>query len=145
MITALKAVNLLDSYVIEGLVQLEGYKLFIHILSHLSFCLCNYCCCILKELSSSSIAALVWADILTGYAMFVMMTYLTNVWGLTITHAATIVNVFNGVATIMPIGMGFLVDTFMGDYWMLLLSSIAYSFVGFQNSLISYVFLLPCY
>jgi hypothetical protein len=65
--------------------------------------------------------------------------------GLPLLHAATIVNVFNGVATIMPIGMSFLVDTFMGDYWMLLLSSIAYSFVGFQNSLISYVFLLPCY
>uniref|UniRef100_A0A2N9GXM9 Major facilitator superfamily (MFS) profile domain-containing protein n=1 Tax=Fagus sylvatica TaxID=28930 RepID=A0A2N9GXM9_FAGSY len=74
------------------------------------------------------ISVLVWADILTGYAMFVMMPYLTNVWSLTITDAATIVNVFNGVATIMPIGMSFLVDTFMGDYWMLLLSSIAYSF-----------------
>ena len=62
-----------------------------------------------------------------------MMTYLTDVWSLTITHAAAIVNVFTGVAAIMPIGMGFLVDTFMGDKWMLLLASIAYSIVGFQN------------
>ena len=73
------------------------------------------------------------ADILTAYAIFVMMTYLTDVWSLTFTHAAAIVNVFTGVATIMPIGMGFLVDTFMGDKWMLLLASIAYSIVGFQN------------
>ncbi|KAL4606158.1 hypothetical protein ACB092_09G082200 [Castanea dentata] len=57
-----------------------------------------------------------------------MTPYLTNVWRLNITHAAAIVNVFSGVATIMPIGMAFLIDAFMGDYWMLLLSSLAYSF-----------------
>ncbi|KAM4078828.1 hypothetical protein ACB094_09G069600 [Castanea mollissima] len=74
------------------------------------------------------ITVLIWADILTAYALFVMMTYLTNVWKLNFTHAAAIVNVFSGVATIMPIGMAFLVDAFMGDYWMLLLSSLAYSF-----------------
>nr|POE88605.1 protein nrt1/ ptr family 5.5 [Quercus suber] len=56
------------------------------------------------------------------------MPYLTTVWNLNITRAAAIVNVFSGVATIMPIGMAFLVDAFMGDYWMLLLSSLAYSF-----------------
>ena len=86
-----------------------------------------------KDTFSSSIAVLIWADILTAYALFVMMPYLTNVWKLNFTHAAAIVNVFSGVATIMPIGMAFLVDAFMGDYWMLLLSSLAYSFVGSQN------------
>nr|XP_023870579.1 protein NRT1/ PTR FAMILY 5.5-like isoform X1 [Quercus suber]XP_023870580.1 protein NRT1/ PTR FAMILY 5.5-like isoform X1 [Quercus suber]XP_023870581.1 protein NRT1/ PTR FAMILY 5.5-like isoform X1 [Quercus suber] len=74
------------------------------------------------------ITVLIWADILTNYALFVMTPYLTNVWSLNITHAAAIVNVFSGAATIMPIGMAFLVDAFMGDYWMLLLSSLAYSF-----------------
>ncbi|KAK9986062.1 hypothetical protein SO802_031013 [Lithocarpus litseifolius] len=74
------------------------------------------------------ITVLVWADILTAYALFVMMPFLTTVWNLNITRAAAIVNVFSGVATIMPIGMAFLVDAFMGDYWMLLLSSLAYSF-----------------
>nr|XP_023891101.1 protein NRT1/ PTR FAMILY 5.5-like [Quercus suber]XP_023891102.1 protein NRT1/ PTR FAMILY 5.5-like [Quercus suber]XP_023891103.1 protein NRT1/ PTR FAMILY 5.5-like [Quercus suber] len=74
------------------------------------------------------ITVLIWADILTAYALFVMMPYLTTVWNLNITRAAAIVNVFSGVATIMPIGMAFLVDAFMGDYWMLLLSSLAYSF-----------------
>ncbi|XP_050243862.1 protein NRT1/ PTR FAMILY 5.5-like isoform X2 [Quercus robur] len=74
------------------------------------------------------ITVLIWADILTAYALFVMMQYLTNVWKLNFTHAAAIVNVFSGVATIMPVGMAFLVDAFMGDYWMLLLSSLAYSF-----------------
>nr|XP_023919455.1 protein NRT1/ PTR FAMILY 5.5-like [Quercus suber]XP_023919456.1 protein NRT1/ PTR FAMILY 5.5-like [Quercus suber]XP_023919457.1 protein NRT1/ PTR FAMILY 5.5-like [Quercus suber]POF01626.1 protein nrt1/ ptr family 5.5 [Quercus suber] len=74
------------------------------------------------------ITVLTWADMLTAYALFVMTPYLINVWKLNITRAAAIVNVFSGVATIMPIGMAFLVDAFMGDYWMLLLSSIAYSF-----------------
>ncbi|KAK4582524.1 hypothetical protein RGQ29_025638 [Quercus rubra] len=74
------------------------------------------------------ITVLIWADILTNYALFVMTPYLTNVWSLNITHAAAIVNVFSGVATIMPIGMAFHVNAFMGDYWMLLLSSLAYSF-----------------
>ena len=60
-----------------------------------------------------------------AYAVWVMMTYLTNVWTLDLSHAAAIVNVFTGAATIMPIGMAFLVDAFMGDYWMLLLSSLA--------------------
>ncbi|KAK9986058.1 hypothetical protein SO802_031009 [Lithocarpus litseifolius] len=78
--------------------------------------------------SSVRIAVLLWADMLTLYALFVMMPYLINVWKLNIIRAAAIVNVFSGVATIMPIGMAFLVDAFMGDYWMLLLSSIAYSF-----------------
>ena len=68
-----------------------------------------------------------------AYAVWVMMTYLTNVWRLDLSHAAAIVNVFTGAATIMPLGMAFLVDAFMGDYWMLLLSSLAYSFVGSQN------------
>ncbi|KAK7818830.1 protein nrt1/ ptr family 5.5 [Quercus suber] len=59
------------------------------------------------------ITVLIWADILTNYALFVMTPYLTNVWSLNITHAAAIVNVFSGAATIMPIGMAFLVDAFM--------------------------------
>ncbi|XP_075637384.1 protein NRT1/ PTR FAMILY 5.5-like [Castanea sativa] len=73
------------------------------------------------------VGVLVWADVLIAYALFVMMPYLTTVWNLNITRAAAIVNVFYGVASIMPIGMAFLVDAFIGDYWMLLLSSLAYS------------------
>ena len=86
-----------------------------------------------KDTFFSSIAVLIWADLLAVSALFMMMTYLTNVWKLDFTHAAAIVNVFYGIAKIMPIGMAFLVDAFMGDYWMLLLSSLAYSFVCSQN------------
>ena len=124
--------------------------------------------CILKELShphppsqkKKSIAVLLWTDILAAYAVWVMMTNLTNVWRLNLTHAAAIVNMFTGAATIMPIVMAFLVNSFMGEFWMLLLSSLAYSFVGFQNflhlfmcfyyatnislSCMSLLFILPC-
>ncbi|KAG6697614.1 hypothetical protein I3842_09G209900 [Carya illinoinensis] len=59
--------------------------------------------------------------------MWSMMIYLTEIWNLDIILSAAIINGFNGVENIMPIGMAFFVDAFMGEYWMLLLSSLAYS------------------
>ncbi|XP_062167089.1 protein NRT1/ PTR FAMILY 5.5-like [Alnus glutinosa] len=56
------------------------------------------------------------------------MTYLTDVWSLDTTFAAAIVNVCNGVETVMPMGMAFLVDVFLGHHRMLEYSSIMYSF-----------------
>ncbi|KAA8516316.1 hypothetical protein F0562_016609 [Nyssa sinensis] len=81
----------------------------------------------LEMASFVRITVLIWADILAAYAMWVMVTYLTNVWKLNFVHAAGIINICGGIALIMPIGFAFLVDTVMGDYAMLLLSSIAYS------------------
>ncbi|KAM7461451.1 hypothetical protein LguiA_029572 [Lonicera macranthoides] len=72
-------------------------------------------------------AVLMWADLLAGYAMWVMIIYLTNVWKLSFTHAAGIVNVWGGIAMILPIGFAFLVDSAIGNYLMLLLSSISYT------------------
>ncbi|KAI7996621.1 Protein NRT1/ PTR FAMILY 5.5 [Camellia lanceoleosa] len=72
------------------------------------------------------ITVLIWADILAGYAMWVMMTYLTNVWKINLTHAAGIINIWGGIASIMPLGFAFLVDMFTGHYAMLLFSSVAY-------------------
>ncbi|KAK9286572.1 hypothetical protein L1049_014971 [Liquidambar formosana] len=72
---------------------------------------------------------LVWADILAGCALWVMMPYTTDVWKLDYTHAAAIVNFFTGAASIMPIRMAFFVNAFMGDYLMLLLSGLAFSFI----------------
>ncbi|XP_059428693.1 protein NRT1/ PTR FAMILY 5.5-like [Corylus avellana] len=68
-----------------------------------------------------------WAGRLAEYALWSRMTYLTDVWGLDTTHAAVIVNVCKGVETLMPIGMAFIADAFMGNYCMLLFSSHAYS------------------
>jgi peptide/histidine transporter 3/4 len=90
---------------------------------------------LIKAVSSSSIAVLSWADSLAWYAMSVMMTYLTNVWKLDLTHAAAIVNVSSGAANILPIAMSVLADTFLGHYCIILLANIAYSIVSFQNFL----------
>ncbi|KAL8237210.1 hypothetical protein R6Q59_018291 [Mikania micrantha] len=71
--------------------------------------------------------ALIWADILAGFAMYVMMPYLTNVWKLSTTHAAGIINIWNGITPVLAISFAYVVDAFMGNFYMLLLSSIAYS------------------
>ncbi|XP_057497788.1 protein NRT1/ PTR FAMILY 5.5-like [Actinidia eriantha] len=73
------------------------------------------------------ILVLIWADVLAFYAMWMMMLYLTNVWKLNFTHAAAIINVFWGLVSIMLLPMQYIVDTFMGNYWMLTISSFAYS------------------
>ncbi|XP_057498843.1 protein NRT1/ PTR FAMILY 5.5-like isoform X2 [Actinidia eriantha] len=59
--------------------------------------------------------------------MWMMMMYLTNVWESTITSAAMIINMFWGLVSIMRFPMQYIVDTFMGNYWMLTISSLAYS------------------
>ncbi|KAF8392003.1 hypothetical protein HHK36_022343 [Tetracentron sinense] len=73
------------------------------------------------------IAVLQCANIIAAYIMYVLMTYLTDVWKLSITQAAAIVNVYSGLVAIMPIGMAFLLNHCLGIYWMLFLSSVTYS------------------
>ncbi|CAL5422700.1 unnamed protein product [Camellia sinensis] len=70
---------------------------------------------------------LIWADILAAYALWMTMLYLTNVWKLKFTHAAAIINVFWGLMGIILIPMKFIVDVFLGNYWMLVISSFAFS------------------
>ncbi|KAF8391984.1 hypothetical protein HHK36_022324 [Tetracentron sinense] len=76
-------------------------------------------------------AVLNCANMVAVYTMWILMTYLTDVWKLSITHAATIVNVYSGLVGIMPIVMAFLLDHCLGTYWMLFLSSVTYSIVSF--------------
>ncbi|KAL2480469.1 Protein NRT1/PTR FAMILY 5.5 [Abeliophyllum distichum] len=59
--------------------------------------------------------------------MYIMMAYLTNVWKLGFTRAAAILNVFWGLVATLPLLLKFLVDTLIGHYWMLLISSISYT------------------
>ncbi|KAH6761990.1 hypothetical protein C2S52_019423 [Perilla frutescens var. hirtella] len=73
------------------------------------------------------ISALLWADILVAYAFFGMQDYLTTVWKLSYTHAAGILNIWNGISMILPLFFLFLVDALLGNFTMLVISSIAYS------------------
>ncbi|XP_062095283.1 protein NRT1/ PTR FAMILY 5.5-like [Humulus lupulus] len=76
--------------------------------------------------SVMKMTVLIWADLLSFYAMWMMMAYLTDVWKISFTHAAAIVNVFWGLVHIMPSILQFIVDTVMGSFWMVLLTSLAY-------------------
>lgn len=76
------------------------------------------------------IYSLLWANILVGYALFVMQNYLTDVWKLSVTHAAGIVNIWNGVSIILPVFFLFFVETSLGNFVMLVVSSISYSVVS---------------
>ncbi|XP_073063012.1 protein NRT1/ PTR FAMILY 5.5 [Primulina eburnea] len=78
------------------------------------------------------ISSLLWADILVGYALFAMQNYLTDVWKLDVTHAAGILNIWGGIHRILPLFFLFLVDAFLGNFKMLVISSVAYSVgIGF--------------
>ncbi|KAL0403854.1 UNVERIFIED_CONTAM: protein NRT1/ PTR FAMILY 5.5 [Sesamum radiatum] len=74
----------------------------------------------------SRILAVLWADILAGYALWMLMIYLTDVWKLKLTHAAGIVNVYLGLVGVIPFLLQFIVDSFLGNFWILLASSLSY-------------------
>ncbi|XP_073311365.1 protein NRT1/ PTR FAMILY 5.5-like isoform X2 [Primulina huaijiensis] len=67
------------------------------------------------------------SDILVVYAVFVLQNYLTDVWKLSFTHAAGILNIWGGISFILPVFFLFLVDAFVGHFQMLVFSSVAYS------------------
>ncbi|KAL3839416.1 hypothetical protein ACJIZ3_024007 [Penstemon smallii] len=56
-----------------------------------------------------------------------MQNYLSDVWKLSFTHAAGILNVWGGISLILPLLCLFLVDAILGNFMMLVLSSISYS------------------
>lgn len=62
--------------------------------------------------------------------MSTMITYLTSVWKLNLTDAAAVVNVYAGAVAVMPLGMLFVVDTVIGNYWLIILSGCAYTMVS---------------
>ncbi|XP_047948065.1 protein NRT1/ PTR FAMILY 5.5-like [Salvia hispanica] len=77
--------------------------------------------------SAVRISALLWADILVLYALFEMQDYLTQVWGLSYTHAAGILNVWNGISLLLQPLFLYAVCTFLGNFRMLVLSSSSYT------------------
>ncbi|KAH6827942.1 hypothetical protein C2S53_013410 [Perilla frutescens var. hirtella] len=78
------------------------------------------------------ISSLLWADILVAYALFVMQNYLTDVWKLSLTHAAAILNFWNGLYRILPLFFLFFVDAFLGNFTLLVISSMSYTLgIGF--------------
>ncbi|KAL1545509.1 protein NRT1/ PTR FAMILY 5.5-like [Salvia divinorum] len=77
--------------------------------------------------SAIRISALLWADILVLYALFEMQDYLTEIWGLSFTHAAGILNIWNGISRVLQPLFLFAASTFLGNFGMLVISSSSYT------------------
>ncbi|KAL3510415.1 hypothetical protein ACH5RR_029816 [Cinchona calisaya] len=73
------------------------------------------------------IMVLLWADMLAAYVMWIMQTYLTDVWKLGFTRAAGIMNVYTGLTKFVPLIFFIFVDAGLGNYWILLFSSTAFT------------------
>lgn len=56
-----------------------------------------------------------------------MITYMTKVMHQDLETAANSVNIWAGVATVMPLFGGFLADAYTGRYFMILFSAILYA------------------
>ncbi|KAK9920452.1 hypothetical protein M0R45_029007 [Rubus argutus] len=81
----------------------------------------------MSKSSWARVEVLIWVDVIPYYALWMLITYFTNVWNLSFAHAAELVNLFYGMTAIMTVGMQLIVDSFMGNYWMVLFSSFAYT------------------
>ncbi|XP_017241010.1 protein NRT1/ PTR FAMILY 5.5 [Daucus carota subsp. sativus] len=66
-----------------------------------------------------------WVNFLEAIIMWVMQTYLTDVWQLGVSHAAGIINVWNGITFFLPIPFAFFADSFLGNFYTLLISCFA--------------------
>ena len=74
-------------------------------------------------------SVLSWAFTVAWFTLWMLMIYLTKEMKLKFTDAAAIVNVFAGVSAVAHLGMQFLVDAFICHFWILCLSTLAFSFV----------------
>ncbi|KAL2484775.1 Protein NRT1/PTR FAMILY 5.5 [Abeliophyllum distichum] len=80
-----------------------------------------------KALAICTIAGMGIINLLSLLAMPMMNTYLTNVWKLSLTNAAGIVNIWEGSSKILPIALAYLSDTLMSIYPVHLMSTIVYT------------------
>lgn len=89
--------------------------------------ICIFCStCFIKVVQNADLAVLVsWANIMVKFAFFSMQTYLTEVWSLSFTHAAAILNIWGGISWILPVFFLFLAEARIGHFKMIVISSMA--------------------
>ncbi|KAL2484768.1 Protein NRT1/PTR FAMILY 5.5 [Abeliophyllum distichum] len=75
----------------------------------------------------STIASMGIITVMSSLPMPMMNTYLTNVWNLSLTNAAGIVNIWEGISKILPIVVAYLSDTLMSIYPVHLMRTIVYT------------------
>ena len=77
------------------------------------------------------IEGLAWAEAVMKGVFFIMQTYFTNVWKMSFTNAATIMNVWGGLYRILPFFFLFIAETCLGNFVTLAFSSISSSTVSY--------------
>ncbi|KAL2484755.1 Protein NRT1/PTR FAMILY 5.5 [Abeliophyllum distichum] len=80
-----------------------------------------------KALAICTIAGMGIINVMSSLPMPMMNTYLTNVWNLSLTNAAGIVNIWEGSSMILPIVVAYLSDTLMSIYPVHLMRTIVYT------------------
>lgn len=78
-----------------------------------------------------------WSDVFAYYILWLMMVYLTDVWKINITHAATIVNLWMGLFKVMSVAFAHLADAFLGNFRLLLLSALSSATVSDTTFIVS--------
>ncbi|KAF9602210.1 hypothetical protein IFM89_025832 [Coptis chinensis] len=67
-----------------------------------------------------------WAQSIASYVLYVLMTFLTDVWKERLKDAAAIVNMLDGLTAIMSVGIAILHDAYIGSYSIILISALAH-------------------
>ncbi|KAH6769238.1 hypothetical protein C2S51_014574 [Perilla frutescens var. frutescens] len=71
------------------------------------------------------VVSLLFSNTLMRCAFFVLQPYLTNVWKLSFTHAAAIVNIWEGTSLMLPAVFQLLADKYLGNFKVVVFCSIA--------------------
>lgn len=66
-----------------------------------------------------------WVNMFASYILWLMMVYLTDVWGLELVHAAGTINIWMGLIKILPIVFAHLADAYLGNFLVVLFSSLS--------------------
>ncbi|KAL2510022.1 Protein NRT1/PTR FAMILY 5.5 [Forsythia ovata] len=80
-----------------------------------------------KALAICTIPGMGIINFMSSLPMPMMNTYLTNVWNLSLTNAAGIVNIWEGSSEILPIALAYLSDTLLSTYPVHLMRTIVYT------------------
>ncbi|KAL0401024.1 UNVERIFIED_CONTAM: protein NRT1/ PTR FAMILY 5.5 [Sesamum latifolium] len=78
------------------------------------------------KLQDFGIFGVLFVDLVVGYIMRTLVTYLSDVWKLSLVHATSIVNIWEGAAKALPLALTFLARSFFGVAPVFVLCNFAY-------------------
>ena len=84
------------------------------------------------------IVQLLWSDTLMRRAFFVLQPFLMDVWKLSFTHAAAIVNIWEGTSLMLPAVFQLLADKYLGNFVVVVISTASSTLVSPRVNLYHY-------